>query len=106
MRDSVSRHDVLLSTCDGSPLFRAAAPVDVGRQRTVGLRAQRHHNFLSSLWLASHSLLLTCGVRGHENNCATHRMLARQVMIEHYVAWLPCPVATPPTLCPHPQQPA
>src|SRR5262249_4377036 len=28
MRDSVSRHDVLLSTCDGSPLFRAAAPVD------------------------------------------------------------------------------
>ena len=29
MRDSVSRHDVLLSTCDGSPLFRAAAPVDV-----------------------------------------------------------------------------
>src|SRR5215510_6528371 len=60
MRDSVSRHDVLLSTCDGSPLFRAAEPVDVGRQRTVGLRAQRRHNLLSSLWLASHSLLLTC----------------------------------------------
>src|SRR5262245_10389950 len=51
MRDSVSRHDVLLSTCDGSLLFRAAAPVDVGRQRTVGLRAQRHHNLLSLLLL-------------------------------------------------------
>src|SRR5262249_30981765 len=101
MRDSVSRHDVLLSTCDGSPLFRAAAPVDVGRQRTVGLRARPHHNLLSSPWLPPHSPLLTCGVRGHENSCATHRMLARQVMSDDYVAWLPSAVATAPTLGQH-----
>jgi hypothetical protein len=38
--DPVSSHDALLSPRDGSPPFRAAAPVDVAHQRASGLLAQ------------------------------------------------------------------